>query len=168
MAGTNRASVRTGSDRHPRAAEVERERERRRAEAAAQKAQDEARRVRTARWLWSNKKPLAGTLGARYLARRGITEPNEGWPDCLAFLPAADVTFEDRTTEGQDVWRTIPCGGALIVAATDADGLIQGVQRIFVDVEGRNIRDSRDGKVKITNGVLLGNGAVVRLPRRVR
>ena len=151
-----------------RQAELERERERSRAQRAAEQAQDEARRVYTAQWLWSLRKPLTGTQGARYLASRGITEPAEGWPDCVAFLPTADVTFDDRNADGRDVRRTVPCAGALIVAATNSNGLVHGVQRIYVDHDGKNIRDTSGKKVKITNGVLSGNGAVVRLPRRVR
>ena len=151
-----------------RAAEMAAERERKRFEAAARDAQDAAKRIATARWLWSLRKPLSGTVGAKYLAGRSIAEPAGGWPDCVAFLTVNDVTFEDKDSEGKDVWRTVVCAGAVIVAATDADGLIHGVQRIYVDHGGRNIRDSSGRKVKITNGVMRGNGATVRLPRRAR
>ena len=101
-----------------REAALERERERRRAAAAAEQAVDEARRVYTARRLWSLRKPLRGTQGERYLASRGITEPVEGWPECVAFLPADRVTFEDKDGDKQAVMRTVPCAGAVIVAAT--------------------------------------------------
>ena len=151
-----------------RAAEQAAERNRNRAEAAAQEARDAAQRVNVARWWWSKRKPLTGTLGAGYLVGRGIEDPARGWPDSVAFLPASHVTFEDKDGDNQTVWRTLPCAGAVIVAATDADGEVYATQRIYLNHNGRNIRDSAGRKIKITNGVLRGNSAVVRLPRRVR
>ena len=50
--------------------------------------------------------------------------------------------------------------------STNEAGDVCGVQRIYVGQDGRNIRDWSGRKVKLTNGVLSGNGAVVRL--RVR
>ena len=109
-----------------RAVELERDRERKHADAAAQEAREAADRVVRAVWLWSQRKPLTGTVGAQYLAGRGIAEPTEGWPDCVAFLPANSVTFEDKNAEGREVKRTLACAGAVIVAATDANGMIHG------------------------------------------
>jgi hypothetical protein len=155
------------SDR-ARATEQAADRQRKRAEAAAQEAKDAARRVNLARRWWSSRKPLTGTVGAQYLADRGIAHPAGGWPDCVAFLPASRVTFEDQNAKGLGVRRTIPCAGAVIFAATRTDGEVCGTQRIYLDHDARNIRDSTGRKVKITNGVLRGNGAVVRLPRRAQ
>lgn len=145
---------------------LEREREHKQAGAAAQEAQDAARRVNRARWLWSRREPLTDSPGAVYLASRGIAEPAGGWPGCVAFLPASSVAFTDKGQDGREVWRAVPCAGAVMVAATGADGVIHGVQRVYVDRDGRNIRDAAGRKIKLTNGVLSGNGAVVRLRAR--
>jgi hypothetical protein len=85
----------------------------------------------------------------------------------VAFVPARRVTFEDQNAKGQGVRRTVPCAGAVIFVATSIDGEVYGTQRIYIDHNAQNIRDSTGKKVKITNGVLRGNGAVIRLPRRV-
>lgn len=149
-----------------RAAEQAADRQRKRSEAAAQEAKDAARRVSLARWLWSKRTPLKDTVGAQYLAGRGIAHPPGGWPECVAFVPAQRVTFKDQDGDRQVVWRTVPCAGAVIFAATSTDGEVYGTQRVYLDHAAQNIRDSTGRKVKITNGVLRGNGAVVRLPRR--
>ena len=149
-----------------RAAEQAADRQRKRSEAAAQEAKDAARRVSLARWLWSKRTPLKDTVGAQYLAGRGIAHPPGGWPECVAFVPAQRVTFKDQDGDRQVVWRTVPCAGAVIFAATSTDGEVYGTQRVYLDHDAQNIRDSTGRKVKITNGVLRGNGAVVRLPRR--
>ncbi len=151
-----------------RATQQAADRQRKRAEAAAQEAKDAAQRVNMARRCWSSRKPLAGTVGAQYLADRGIAHPVGGWPECVAFVPAQRVTFKDQDGDRQVVWRTVPCAGAVIFAATGTDGEVYGTQRIYLDHDARNIRDSTGKKIKITNGVLRGNDAVVRLPRRVR
>ena len=149
-----------------RAVALESERERRRIAAAAQEAHDAARRVQTAQRWWCRRQPLAGTVGATYFASRGIVEPVDGWPECVAFVPAVSVEFTDKNPEGLELRREVTCAGAVVVAATNEAGDVCGVQRIYVGQDGRNIRDWSGRKVKLTNGVLSGNGAVVRL--RVR
>jgi hypothetical protein len=58
------------------------------AEAAEHDRIHKAERLSKARWLWSQRRPIAGTIGERYLReRRKITCP---LPATLGFLPARD------------------------------------------------------------------------------
>jgi hypothetical protein len=50
----------------------------------------------------------------------------------------------------------------LILAATDATGAVQAVQRVQLSPDGRKAEGTADRPVKVTNGVMAG--AVVRLP----
>ena len=54
------------------------------AKASTTTEQDEAEQHRRAAWLWSQRRPIAGTLAERYLRSRHITCP---LPPTLAFLP---------------------------------------------------------------------------------
>jgi len=59
-----------------------------RAEAAERERVSAAERLSKALWLWKNRKPIAGTLGERYLRQaRGY---RGGLPATLGFLPARD------------------------------------------------------------------------------
>jgi len=108
--------------------EAERAERKRRADARA--AQDAAKRVRAARWWWSQRKPLSGTPGACYLASRGIAEPVDGWPDAVAWLPAREVMIAEEGPDGAEVRRAIPCAGAVMGAATDEHGDVTATHRI--------------------------------------
>jgi Toprim domain len=55
-----------------------------RAEAAERDRVHKADRLAKARWLWSQRKPIAGTIAERYLRRRGYHGPI---PATLGFLP---------------------------------------------------------------------------------
>jgi Toprim domain len=58
-----------------------------RAEAAERDCAHKADRIGLARWLWSRRKPIAGTIAERYLRdARGIARP---LPATLGFLPAS-------------------------------------------------------------------------------
>jgi putative DNA primase/helicase len=132
---------------------------RQRAAQADEEAADRLDAVRRARWWWSQRKPLPGTLGAVYLASRGIGAPADGWPDSIAFWPADGVTIGVGKEQ-----RKYPAAGALMVSATDDSGAVCAVQRIYLDAGGCNVRDSAGNKIKRSTGALRGTGAVVRLP----
>ena len=102
-----------------RVAELRRERER---AAAAEEAREAKRRAKLVRSIAERAVPVAGTPAASYLARRGLTAaPGEG----LAYLPPVP---------GLGV--RSPEAASLVVWARDADGTIQGGQRILIDTDG--------------------------------
>ena len=110
--------------------------------ADAEEAADQTRRITAARSLWARSTSIAGTVAARYLTdARAIPAPSMGWPDAVRFHAPT-------------------C--SLILAATDAAGAVQAVQRVNLSPDGRKAEGTADRPVKVTNGVLAG--AVVRLP----
>ena len=85
--------------------------------ADAEEAADQTRRITAARSLWARSTPIAGTVAARYLTdARAIPAPSTGWPDAVRFHAPT-------------------C--SLILAATDATGAVQAVQRVHLTPEGR-------------------------------
>ena len=90
--------------------------------AAAEEARDAKRRAELVREIAARAVPVAGTPAAFYLAGRGLTDvPEEG----LAYLPPVP---------GLGV--RSPEAASLVVWARDADGTIQGGQRILIDTDG--------------------------------
>lgn len=142
-----------------RTAELERERELQTAETTARAAANDADKINIARWLWGQHVALADTIGEKYLNSRGIFAPDGGWPDWVAFLPSSAVTVPDPQWFGGNRRTLRP---AVIIAATDDNGAVNAVQRIFLDQNGQNIREDNGAKIKRTSGVM--RGAVVRLP----
>ena len=114
-----------------------------RSRADAEEAADQTRRrITAARSLWARSTSIAGTVAARYLTdARAIPAPSMGWSDAVRFHAPT-------------------C--SLILAATDATGAVQAVQRVKLSPEGRKAEGPADRPVKVTNGVMAG--AVVRLP----
>ena len=102
-----------------RVAELRRERER---AAAAEEKRDAERRAALVREIAARAVPVAGTPAALYLASRGIgAVPQEG----LAYLPPVPGLAVRN-----------PDAASLVVWARDADGVIQGGQRILIDTDG--------------------------------
>ena len=102
-----------------RVAALRRERER---AAAGEKARAAERRATLVRGIAARAVPVADTPAAAYLATRGIGAlPQEG----LAYLPPVP---------GLGVRN--PDAASLVVWARDADGVIQGGQRILIDTDG--------------------------------
>ena len=98
-----------------------RRRERERAVAAEEK-RDAERRAALVREIAARAVPVAGTPAALYLASRGIgAVPQEG----LAYLPPVPGLAVRN-----------PDAASLVVWARDADGVIQGGQRILIDTDG--------------------------------
>ena len=102
-----------------RIAALRKERER---AAAAEEARDTKRRAELVREIAARVVPVAGTPAAIYLVGRGLRDvPEEG----LAYLPPVP---------GLGV--RSPEAASLVVWARDADGVIQGGQRILIDTDG--------------------------------
>ena len=102
-----------------RVAALRRERER---AAAAEEKRDAERRAALVREIAARAVPVPDTPAAAYLATRGIGAlPQEG----LAYLPPVP---------GLGVRN--PDAASLVVWARDADGVIQGGQRILIDTDG--------------------------------
>ncbi len=92
----------------------------------------EAERIGAARRLFAVAGPLAGTLGEKYLKRRGIV-----LKDChrsLRFLP--DAWFDRHTRRP-----------ALIAGVRDNTGTLTGVARYFLDAHGRLIERRALGRL---------------------
>jgi putative DNA primase/helicase len=154
-----------GADRGTYTAEAEqrrRQREREQAEHDAEAAADEQHRVENAQRLWLRTVP-APNLVDQYLGRvRGVPRPATGWPDAARFLPDRTVTLTEEGPNGRELRRTVATAGALVLAATLADGTLRGCQRVYLTAEADNLRRSDGGKVKLTLGAL--EGAAARLP----
>ena len=103
---------------------------------------DEQRAKRDfARQLWSEARPIGGTVAERYLSEtRKIPRPAGGWPSNV-------FHYHDNKR-------------ALIVAATSADGAVQAVQLIRLGPDGRKADDGRPAKLSYGPQ----DGAHVRLP----
>ena len=102
-----------------RIAELRRDRER---AAAAEEARDKKRRAALVREIAARAVPVAGTPAAIYLVSRGLgAVPQEG----LAWLPPVP---------GLGV--RSPEAASLVVWARDAEGVVQGGQRILIDTDG--------------------------------
>lgn len=82
--------------------------------------------IALARSIWQEAKPIADTLGERYLRGRGILGP---LPPSLRF--AWTPLWHDRKTG-----RTGPRMPGVICACQDGNGRITGVQRILLDRSG--------------------------------
>jgi hypothetical protein len=116
--------------------------ERARAEAAAREVTAKADRLRKARWLWSKRRPIAGSIAETYLrTARAYCGP---LPGTLAFLPASGdygpamiaafgtpqelepglLQVRDRDVVGVHVTRLAPDGFGK--AGTDADKIMIG------------------------------------------
>ena len=90
--------------------------------AAAEEARDAKRRAELVRQIAARAVPVAGTPAATYLVQRGLrAAPEEG----LAYLPPVP---------GLGV--RSPEAASLVVWARDADGTVQGGQRILIDTDG--------------------------------
>ena len=102
-----------------RIAEMRRERER---AAAAEETRDAKLRTELVREIAARAVPVAGTPAATYLVSRGLgAVPKEG----LAYLPPVP-----------NLGVRSPEAASLVVWARDADGVIQGGQRILIDTDG--------------------------------
>jgi Toprim domain len=93
---------------------------------SAQQTSAPNRSPESARRLFANSRPIAGTIAEAYLRRRGITNPHDNTglrfhPRCY-YRPDADAPTE-----------TWP---ALIAAVTDLNGTITGVHRTWLDPSG--------------------------------
>ena len=109
-----------------RIAALRRERER---AGAAEDAKEAARRATLVREFAARAVPVAGTPAALYLVRRGLgAVPQEG----LAYLPPV----RDVQAAHPDIRIARPDSPALVVWATDAEGRVQGGQRILIDTDG--------------------------------
>lgn len=115
-------------------------------------ATEVARRIELARSIWRGAKPLAGSIGERYVRSRGITTP----------LPGS-VRFT-RTPRWYDheTGHVGPDHPAVVCALQNGAGAVVGVQCIFLrpDGAGKYDRPPRDGKkvkAKLSFGVIVGS-----------
>ena len=112
-----------------RIAALRKERER---AAATEDAQELQRRATLVREFAARAVPVAGTPAAIYLAGRGFNAvPEEG----LAYLPPV----LDVAAAHPDIRIVQPGSAALVVWGTDAEGKVQGGQRILIDTDGTPI-----------------------------
>lgn len=118
------------------------------APAAGEPNEDDRRRIERARRIVEEARPPWDTLAETYLVHeRGIPRDAIG---TVLFHPR-----ERRKTDSGDFAE----GPAVVVPARQSDGTTTACQSIFLDQDGRAIRDSRGNKVKRTRGVLKGTAA---------
>ncbi len=82
----------------------------------------------SARRLFANSRPIAGTIAEAYLRRRGITALHDNTG--LRFHPRC--YYRSDADEPTETWP------ALIAAVTDLNGTITGVHRTWLDPSGRD------------------------------
>lgn len=91
---------------------------------------------------WRRAEPIAGTLAETYLGHRGIVG---AVPSCLRFGNVPRFWRDDRS-EG-------PRLPAMIAACQDVDGKVVGIQRTFLDRQGRK---AGDGSARLSLGQIRG------------
>lgn len=122
---------------------------------AAKQLQEESnlKRIRTARALFKLGKPLAGTLGEKYLLSRSI--PEQEWDhDRVRFLPKTKYDLKQGVE--------LP---ALVAAVTNVKDEITAIWRIYLNPETGEKAEIYDGDLKLSAKVGKGvaAGASVRL-----
>lgn len=85
---------------------------------------------RRAREEWQRATAIEGTLGETYLMSRGISH---GIPSTVRFSRIPRFWHDDG--------REGPRQPAMLAAAQDAEGRVCGIQRTFLDGDGRKVRD---------------------------
>ena len=95
---------------------------------SAQEPSDPTRSPESARSLFAMSQPIAGTIAAAYLRRRGITSMHGN----------AALRFHPRCYYRSDADAPTETWPALIAAVTDLDGRITGVHRTWLDPSGRD------------------------------
>lgn len=121
------------------------ERDRRREAQERQRAQETAEKIETVNGIWSEGRPIAGTLAETYLVRRGI--PPMSWPASLRFHPR--LPFNGKSHP------------ALICGVQDKERKLVAVWRIFLTPEGNALAGDDGRKVKL--GLGPAGGGSVRL-----
>lgn len=138
----------------------------------ARQRQEEARRkaeikdakyredtLETARLIWSETQPVAGTLAEAYLHNFGLPTPPMGWPECLGFHPALPYPGKGRMP-------------ALVARVDDVAGNITGVWREFISPDGRKagVELQKLGLGPVSGGAvrLGGQGARIGVAEGVR
>lgn len=89
-----------------------------------QDAADLARKAETVAGIWSDCRPIAGTLAEKYLLGRGLDVPPGGWPDCLGFHPSLVYDLDEKPK------RKFP---GLVARVDDVVGDLVAIWRIFLD-----------------------------------
>jgi DNA primase len=95
--------------------------------------------TRMARKIWHESRPIAGTLGARYLSSRGLSFPLGGWSDQLRFHPSLEyhalAEYEERGGRKMKV-REGPRFPAVVARVLSANGDHNAITRIFLKEDG--------------------------------
>ncbi len=135
------------------------ERDRRRQEAEAAQRQREAderayqeNTLATAQRIWSEAKPIAGTLAETYLHNFGLPTPPGGWPECLGFHPA--LPYPDRGR--------MP---ALVARVDNLHGDLVGIWREFMSPDGckADVELQKLGLGPVSGGAVRLGGEAARI-----
>ena len=119
------------------------DREKIRAKAEAFEREEAAKRLETARWLWSNGKPIGGTIAERYL--RGPRHISGTLPGTLRFLPARNgyppalIAAFGLPLE--------PEPGVLTIARAQVEGV--HLTRLKPDGSGKHEREDEPAKIML-------------------
>ena len=99
-------------------------------------SKNKSRKISNALKLWSQTKPISGTLGEVYLKKRGIELPSGvEWPDCLRFHPRVEWEIGSEW-DGSNKINPGPYFPCLIASVVDSNGELSAVWRIFLDDNG--------------------------------
>jgi putative DNA primase/helicase len=120
--------------------ELRRQQAEKQAKAEAQQLEEDRKKIARAASMWARSVSMAGTIAEQYV-RETRQIPVETWPDSVRFDPIQR---------------------ALIVAATNEEGELRGVQCIYLTPDADNVRREDGRKIKLSFGPQ--NSAAVRLP----
>jgi putative DNA primase/helicase len=118
-------------------------------------ADEHAKRLRTARYLWRKRKPLVGSLGERYIRARGYTGP---LPATLGFLPATADYPDPAIVAAFGLAREVEPG-----VLTIADDAVEAVHLIKLCPDGSDRRRDIEN-AKITVGIDFAAPIVIAPP----
>lgn len=128
------------------------------AELQAEQAEENEKRIRAARFIWSKTSPRIAPEALEYLANRAITNIATKKPTAVRYRKLDVYSLEKMGIEEKGKDRRFPNGlHALVFGATTADGTIGAVQQIILD--GNKKADIENKKR--SNGLM--EGAAVRL-----
>lgn len=121
----------------------QKDREQRKSDQERRAERDAERKADTVKDIWSEGKPIAGTLAEAYLLRRGI--PKMDWPPSLRFHAALSINGRTHA--------------ALICGVQDRTRKLVALWRIPFNADGSNVHGDDGKKLKLGLGPAAG-GAV--------
>lgn len=128
------------------------------AELQSEQAEENEKRIRAARFIWSKTSPRIAPEALAYLANRAITTVAKARPEAVRYRKLDRYSLEKMGIEEKGKEPRFPNGlHALVFGATTADGTVGAVQQIILDGDKKADIENK----KRSNGLM--EGAAVRL-----